>query len=67
MNRFWAFIERMNLALWIAVIFLFHLILYLSLGTDRWLYATVLATATYTAAFALLKALARNNKKRGVR
>jgi hypothetical protein len=66
MNGFFAFVERMNLMLWLSVIFLFHLILYLTLGTDNWLIATLLATATYAAAFVMLKAYIRN-KKRGVR
>lgn len=67
MSGIWAFVERMNLLLWLAVIFLFHLILYLTLGTDDWLVATVMATGTYAAVFVLLKAYVRNNKKRGVR
>lgn len=65
MNRFWTFVERMNLMLWIAVIFFFHLILYLTLGTAGWLFATLLATATYTAALLLLKAYVRRSSKRG--
>ncbi|TCP57621.1 hypothetical protein EV586_10265 [Tumebacillus sp. BK434] len=67
MNGILSFVERMNLLLWLAVIFVFHLVLYLTLGTDNWLIATVLATGTYAAVFVLLKAYVRNNKKRGVR
>ncbi|HEU4964157.1 MAG TPA: hypothetical protein VFV52_09950 [Bacilli bacterium] len=65
MNSWVAFVNRMNLLLWVAVIFLFHLVLYLSLGTDNWLWATIAATATYTLVLVGLKSLARR-KKRGV-
>lgn len=65
MNTWIDFINRMNVLLWTAVMFLFHLILYLSLGEDDWLMATLLATGTYALAFVLLKSFARR-KKRGV-
>lgn len=58
-----SFVERMNLILWLTVIFVFHLALYLILGTDDWLFATVAATATYAAVLFLLKSLARRRTK----
>ncbi|KEO84798.1 hypothetical protein [Tumebacillus flagellatus] len=58
-----AFVNRMNLLLWIAVIALAHLLLYLFLGTDHWLFATVAATAVYAIVLLSLKSLARNKDR----
>lgn len=60
------FVRRTNWLMFVAVVFLLHLVLYLVLGTDRWLFATLSATIVYGAVFALIKMLA-SNKKRGVR
>jgi heme O synthase-like polyprenyltransferase len=64
---FFHWINRMNLLFWIALSFVFHLVLYLTLGTDNWLFATVAATLTYTLLFAALKAWAQNRTRGGVR
>ena len=58
-----SFVERMNVLLWLTVIFVFHLALYLFLGTERWLFATLAATATYAAVLFLLKATVRRRNK----
>jgi hypothetical protein len=63
MNGFYNFFERMNLVLWLTVVALFHLLLYLLLGTDHWLFATLAATVTYGAVFVLLKSVARRKKR----
>lgn len=59
------FLQRMNLLLWLAVIFLFHLILYLTLNTDDWLFATLSATLVYALVLGGLKFMVRR-KNRGV-
>ena len=60
------FVRRTNWLMFVAVVFLLHLVLYLVLGTDRWLFATLSATVVYGAVFGLVKAMAAN-KKRDVR
>ncbi|MBL0385320.1 hypothetical protein JJB07_01560 [Tumebacillus sp. ITR2] len=63
MNGWYGFINRMNLLLWITVILLAHLMLYLFLGTDHWLFATIAATAVYSVILLSLKVLARNKNR----
>ncbi|PWK16383.1 hypothetical protein [Tumebacillus permanentifrigoris] len=63
MNGFYNFIERMNVLLWLTVVALAHLLLYLLLGTDHWLFATLAATVTYGALFLLLKSVVRRKKR----
>ena len=60
------FVRRTNWLLFVAVVFLLHLALYLVLGTDRWLFATLSATVVYGAVFGLVKVMAAN-KNGGVR
>lgn len=60
------FVRRTNWLMFVAVVFLLHLVLYLVLGTDRWLFATLSATVVYGGIFGLVKAMAAN-KKRDVR
>lgn len=62
MNGFYNFIERMNLVLWIAAVAFAHLLLYVLLKTDHWLFATLAATVVYGAVFVLLKAYVRRRK-----
>ena len=64
MNAFYAFVERVSLGWVIGVAFVLHLLLYLALRSDHWLFATVAATVFYGVAFAFLKTFAR--RKRGV-
>ncbi len=63
MSNLLSFVERMNLILWLTVIFVFHLVLYLILGTDNWLFATVSATATYAALLLVVKSVLRRRSK----
>ena len=65
MNGFYNFVDRMNLGLWLIGIFVFHLILYLMLKTDHWIFATIAATATYAVLFSFLKMVVRR-RNRGV-
>ncbi|CAJ1004071.1 MULTISPECIES: hypothetical protein [Bacillales] len=42
-----AFINRMNIGIWLLGIFVAHVLLYLLLGTATWLATSLLATAFY--------------------
>ncbi|GAX88507.1 hypothetical protein [Effusibacillus lacus] len=63
MNTFWNFIDTIKLGVWLVLIFLFHMLLYLALGTDAWFVTTLLATATYAVAILLLKAIAKRRRQ----
>jgi hypothetical protein len=65
MNALYGFVERVSLGWVIGLAFVLHLLLYLSLRTDHWLFATLAATVFYGAAFAFLKTFVRR-RKRGV-
>jgi hypothetical protein len=59
MGRFWRFIDTIKLGVWLTLIFLFHMLLYLALGTDTWLTTTVWVTGIYGAVIWLLKQIAK--------
>lgn len=62
MGRFWRFIDTIKLGVWLTLIFLFHMLLYLALGTDTWLTASLLATAAYGIVIWLLKQVAKRKR-----
>ncbi|MFC4767084.1 hypothetical protein [Effusibacillus consociatus] len=64
MERFWSFIDTMKLGVWLVLIFLFHMLLYLALRTDTWFLTALMATATYGAAFVLLKAIGKRRRQK---
>lgn len=64
MGRFWRFIDTIKSGVWLALIFLFHMLLFLALGTDTWLAATLLITSVYGAVLWLLKQIAKRMRNR---
>lgn len=64
MQAFFDFFNKINLVLWISVIFVLHGFLYYALGTSNWFSVTLLATATYAVVLATLKGVSarRRNK-----
>jgi len=66
MNGFLNYIERLNAVTALLAIFAGHLLLYLMLGEDDWLFATVSATLTYALVLYLLKYSIRK-RNRGTR
>jgi hypothetical protein len=54
-----AFVNRMNLLVWILGIFVGHALMYLLLGTDTWVYTSFLATVFYAVVLFVLKLAAR--------
>ncbi|MGD8191959.1 hypothetical protein ACQCN2_18480 [Brevibacillus ginsengisoli] len=59
MGAFWNYMSRINLFLWIAVVFVAHGILYYSLGTPTWLSTTFLASAFWAVVLFVLKSVGK--------
>lgn len=59
MNVFWNYMSRMNLFLWIAVVFVAHGIMYYALGTPTWISTTFLASAFWAVVLYVLKSVGR--------
>ncbi|WP_018131359.1 hypothetical protein [Effusibacillus pohliae] len=63
MHSFWGFIDTIRMEIWLALIFVFHLLLYLALRTPRGVLVALLATAVYGVLIAILKAIAKRKRQ----
>jgi membrane protein implicated in regulation of membrane protease activity len=54
-----AFINRMNILVWVLGIFVGHALLYLLLGTDTWLATSLFAAAFYAIVLLIAKLAVR--------
>lgn len=59
MRQFWKYANNMNLFAWILGVLVFHVLLYVLLGTDNWLGTAFLATSVWAVGLFALKMLAR--------
>ncbi|QQE73871.1 hypothetical protein KDJ56_18660 [Brevibacillus composti] len=65
MRNLMAFLNRMNVFVWLIGIFLAHALLYLFLGTVTWLATSLLATAFYGIVLLIGKLVASRYEDRG--
>ncbi|USG64860.1 hypothetical protein NDK47_22475 [Brevibacillus ruminantium] len=64
MRSLYSFINRINVFVWLVVIFAAHALLYLILGTRSWLATSLLATAFYGIVLLVAKLVASRYEDR---